>query len=226
MIKKLILAGVILTTASITTFAQGYFNFATAKSYVYDNFTTQGTTVVAPGTVDVAFLWAVTGTTDLLSPAGNPTNNTTAFTPANNPYNSITAMLIAGWNIATNTANNSVASIVDNASGVAKGGIAYNGGVGFQVAGTTAGNAYSVVVIGWDSTYTTLAAAIAANAAVGWSDLFTYASGASSSSPISLFSGSGMTAFGTTPITVVPEPSTMALAGLSGLAALLFRRKK
>jgi len=56
-----------------------------------------------------------------------------------------------------------------------------------------------------------------------------YAGGANSLSPQSLFSLSVVTPVPVTPFTlyaVVPEPTTMALAGLGGLAVLLFRRRK
>ena len=106
------------------------------------------------------------------------------------------------------------------------------------------------IVLGWslnEGTWATVSQVLAGNAswnvtgAGSWFGMSTiglnYAGGGSGlPSPLpatGLWSGTttlanqqGISAFELTPITVVPEPATLAIAGLGGLAMLLIRRRK
>jgi len=105
------------------------------------------------------------------------------------------------------------------------GGFSGNGGTSFLLAGSSGGASYQMIAIGWNASaganpfsgYTSLD--------LGWSCPFTYLTGATITDPNggTPFSGTGMNQFGVAPI---PEPSTIALAGLGGLSLLLFRRRK
>ena len=121
-----------------------------------------------------------------------------------------------GWNWATNSGTGILVTQNTLGSGNIGG---WNYGE-FQLFGTTAGNAYQFIAIGWNST-----SSMFASTALGWSDPFNYATGSSASDPLGTtsFSQGGMNQFGVAP---VPEPSTIALAGLGGLSLLLFRRRK
>jgi len=223
--KQIILAALVVGFAA-SSFGQGYMLFATSgRSWLYDNFTTPGTSVLggsAGSTIDLAVLIATQGDTPLVGSVGNPTGNTSTLSPnvwteiLNDPNFSLVGNAIGGTNaiVGVNTANTT------------RGGFAYNGGSSFQVAGygSISGNVnVTAYVIGWNSAYATPQAAALANAAVGWSNPFTYIIINGVLTTPATMNASGMTAFGVSP---VPEPATMALAGLGGLALLAFRRRK
>jgi len=205
--------------AGMTAFGQGYIEFSTSGGFVYDDFTTPGTDVKAPGNVTTTFLWAANNTTSPLG-AGVATTGTASGSGADA---TITSMLTSGWTVANNFSTGVEADNVVHASGPTQGGIGYGT---FQVTGTSsAGINYEIVVVGWASTEgSTLSAALQAGGPIGWSTAFSYASGASSTSPLSQFSAAGVgTPFGVAP---VPEPASLALAGLGGLSMLFLRRRK
>ena len=219
--KKLALVITLFTSIGMNAFAQGYVVFATTKNNVYDEFTDPGVGVPAPGDVNVTFLWASVGTPDPLG-TGIPTAEYDPYTG----YSAIPSMLSSGWTIAENAGNGNAEADVAVASGAAQGGIGYNGGVAFKLAGTTGGDTYEFVVIGWDNQFgdPTLEEGMDDGAALGWSGSFDYMTGATSGSVVDVFSNSGESPFGVDPIPV-PEPTTIALAGLGGLSLLRVRRK-
>jgi hypothetical protein len=227
--KQIILAAMLVMAAGSSAFAQGYFIFTAGQRFVWDDFTTPaGNAVVAPGNVNVAFLWASTNNfpTAGIGAVGNPTNGA-SLSLVGNPWGAILTNGDA-FTLAQDLNSGLTAIIADTASGLGKGSINYNAGSSFQVAGTTAGNLYELFIIGWSSVYPDPIAAAAANAPVGWSGTFTYASGSTptvtaSGAPLAPFSGSGAAPFGVSP---VPEPTTFALAGLGAAALLIFRRRK
>lgn len=227
--KQIILAAMLVMAAGSSAFAQGYFNFSTLARFVWDDFTAPaGNAVVAPGNVNVAFLWASTNNfpTPGIGSTGNSTNDS-SLSLTGNPWGAILTNGDA-FTLAQDANSGLIAIVADTASGFGKGAIAYNAGNSFQVAGTTAGNLYELFIIGWSSAYADPIAAAAANAPVGWSGTFTYASGSTptvtaSGAPLSTFTGSGAGSFGVSP---VPEPTTFALAGLGAAALLIFRRRK
>jgi PEP-CTERM putative exosortase interaction domain len=227
--KQIILAAMLVMAAGSSAFAQGYFNFSTGGKFVWDDYTTPaGNAVVAPGNVNVAFLWATTNNSPVagIGAVGNPTNGP-SLSLAGDPWG---AILTNGDNftLAQDSSSGLIATIPNIASGFTKGGIAYNAGNAFQVAGTVSGGIYEIFIIGWSSAYADPIAAAAANAPVGWGNTFIYLSGSTSSTipsgqPLASFSASGAGAFGVSP---VPEPTTFALAGLGAAALLIFRRRK
>jgi hypothetical protein len=210
----------LVAATGMTAFGQGYVAFGTSKNNVYDDFSTPGTSVVAPGDVTATFLWAATGTSDPLG-AGQAS---TGVANASSAWATIQTMLSSGWTVAENFATSNEVDNADTASGVAKGDFNYNSGGSFQLAGTAAGGSYEFVVIAWDNLTGAGTIEQAEDPqAVGWSDSFTYQTGATPGSAISNFSVSGETAFGVSP---VPEPASLALAGLGGLSMLFLRRRK
>lgn len=220
------LAVLTLGVSAITTFAQSYVLFGTSgKNWIYDNFTTPGSSVVSGGTADVAFLIG-TGTPLIEQFYGNNNGNPTgtlSFGAHGDPWNDI--LTDPHYTLATNMATSAMCTVLDNTSFLVKGGFVYNGGVEFR-ATNNPGGIIQVYVIAWDADGPAggnpyLAALD--NEAVGWSDLFNYSSPTSVMSAPGPFNAAGMTAFGVTP---VPEPVTFALAGLGGLSLLLFRRRK
>lgn len=213
--KKTLLT-VALTIASLASFGQGYFYFNGSPRFTWDAFTSPGA-IRGNTTVDVAFLWGATTATPLID--GIATSTAT---------NGAAINVTGAWSDIMNDANfhlavDSSTSLVAVQQTTAAGGWSYNNPNDFGVSGTVA-QSYLVYVIGWNAAYATPTAAAAAGSAVGWSAPFTYAAATSIGTPLSM-TASGLTAFGVLP-PIVPEPTTMALAGLGGLALLAFRRRK
>lgn len=84
-------------------------------------------------------------------------------------------------------------------------------------------------LIGWTGAATTYDAAVAGNAFIGVSSVFTTATASTTGVPapptpvnLNLTFGGMLVA----PLSAVPEPSTFALAGLGAAAMLIFRRRK
>jgi hypothetical protein len=210
----------VLLAGGISAFGQGYVIFLTAKNNVYDNFSTSGVGAVAPGDVTATFLWAATSATD---PLGTGLA-TTGVTSAGQAWASIQSMLSSGWSVANNFVTSNEVDQADNAAGVQKGAINYNGGSSFQLANAVGGDTYQFVEIGWDNLTGAGTLAQASDpVAVGWSSSFDYTTGATSGSAVDTFAQAGNTSFG---IASVPEPASLALAGLGGLSMLFLRRRK
>jgi hypothetical protein len=224
--KKIIAISMLAATlAGSSAFGQGYFAFTGGKSQAWDGFTTPGTSV-ADASVDVAFLWA-TGTPTpsvdaLLTTTPHTANSTTAesYTVAQAWSDILTDpnFHLAVDATTANAGNVAVAQTL--ASPV--GSVNYNSGFAFGVTGTTAGVTYSVFEISWNSAFATPSTASTGGSAVGWGPVFSYVPAVQTGLAPSFTEAD----FGTFVPAAVPEPSTMALAGLGSLAALLFRRKK
>jgi len=234
--KQIAILAALVAATSFSAFGQGYITFASATSGTWDEFTTPGAGIRSPSDVTVGFLWAATSATDsltLVSGSGGPNGNGLGLRggAANKqvatngvssisvtPWATIATMVASGgWNWATNSAAPSAPLQV---TGGANGLWSYNGGASFILAGPGAGSTIQIVVIGWNN-----AGSIGSSADIGWSNPFNYLTGANASDPngTTVFSSSGANQFGVAPI---PEPSTIALAGLGGLSLLLFRRRK
>jgi len=218
--KKLVLISALVATFGGATFGQGYFNFQGTKSAVWDGFTTP-TTSQRDSNVNVAFLWAASGSVPGVTNATGMTYVPNTTTVANSTYSAAaawTAILTdPNFTLAVNSANSAVAVAQTLSSG------AFQYGAGqFGVTGTAVGGTYAVYEIGWSAAYATPAlAAASANPYVGWSGVFTYTAQASTSTPVNMAAPAQWGVAGT-----VPEPTTLALAGLGGLGLLLFRRRK
>lgn len=213
--KKLI-AIVAVAVTGFASFGQGYFSFTSNTRGAWDAFTTPSSPKLAAD-INVGFLWG-TGTA-LISGVFNSiaTNNTTGLTPS---------QLATAWTDITTDPNFKIANVsgVPVVTGTSAGGAwNYNSGGTFGVDNTSAGSVYTLIAFGWSNAYATPALAAAAGSPVGWSAPFSYTSVASIGTPLTM-NASGLLPFGVT--TVVPEPATIALAGLGGLALLALRRKK
>jgi len=225
--KKILTIGLVVASfAATSSFGQGYFNFVSSKSQAYDG---SGASAVLDTAVNVTFLWANVGTanTGILATGSLKTgNNTTlASTVGYTDQQAWTAILGSGFTPAVNAAN----SLPAIQATLANGYVSYNGGANFGVTGTSSPGGttqYALFFVGWTGSYANLAAAAAAGAPVGWSTVFTYTAGASSAATLSQMSGNP--SFGVfSPVAApIPEPTTLALAGLSGASLLLFRRRK
>jgi hypothetical protein len=222
--KKIIAISLVaVSLASTSAFGQGFFQFVTGKSQAYDGFTTPN--VSSPSAnVTVTFLWAASGTTASLPMTSTPITGTNGIAESYTVQSAWTAILGSGFTAAVNAAN----SLPAVQTTLGNGFVSYNSGASFGVSGTTSptgGTQYALFLVGWGGGYTSLAAAAAANAPVGWSSVFTYTAGQNNASSVASFAGSSPN-FGVFAPGAVPEPATMALFALGGASVLLFRRRK
>jgi len=109
----------------------------------------------------------------------------------------------------------------------------FNGGANVQVAGWAAGTARDFEVAGWDSSLGATfnpAWLTGTTPGVGFSSLGTGQAGGFNGTGtlpnLNIFGGATGIQTGFNVITGVPEPSSMALAGLGAAALLIFRRRK
>jgi len=232
--KQLAIISTILATAGMSAFGQGFVTFQSSTHELYDEFTTAGggTSVLYPanGAVDVTFLWAATGTADTLSTQGTllsgkggspttgqvATNGVTSISFANS-IGAISNLLSTGWSVATVAGGSAVSVNVADTTGSIL-------GTQFQLANTTGGSTYEFIVVAWNAAS---GSSFGSANDIGWSNPFNYTTGATSQDPAgqTLFSSSGMNQFGIS-VVGVPEPTTLALAGLGGLSTLFLRRRK
>jgi hypothetical protein len=225
--KKLVLITTLIATVSgLTAFGQGYVTFADGTRYSVANlFSTPGTKDSLYSSMDVALYIATASGGSVPAPAvdaiaaSTPTTGT--FSPTGLAWADITGD--PNFQLAVNTGNGNASAIQGVITGSHGGGFSYFAGVSQPlntVAGVTGGASYEMYVVGWNSAYASPAAAALNGSAVGWSAPFLYATGAASGSPVI---ATAMLPFG---IFAVPEPTTLALAGLGAVSLLLFRRRK
>jgi hypothetical protein len=218
--KKLVIISTLIATVAGTAFGQGYFQFTSNKSQVWDGFTTPNT-ATRSSLVNVSFLWsASTVAVPAVSSILASTPNTTTVGGSTWAAADAWAAILTDPNF-TLALNANAGNAVVVGQSLSTGSITYNNNAVFGIAGTTASVAVRVFEIGWSSGYATPQLAQAGNSAVGWSAAWNYTPSAFTGAPTAMNAPSQ---FGTGGI--VPEPSTIALAGLGGLSLLLFRRRK
>jgi hypothetical protein len=194
------LAAILCLSALATgAFAQGIINYANSGQTLISTSTGTQTSVMpnsTAGTFYFALLTAAPGTTDK-----------TAFTFTG----------LYGTNTAATTGGR------------------LSGGNGIQVPGWGAGVSMSYEIAGWDAslghTFQSSWLTTAPSGFFGVSPIATGAAGGTdalgnSLPPYNLFGGATGIPTGFTLTSAVPEPSSMALAGLGAAALLIFRRRK
>lgn len=201
---KRILTVVALSAFATSVFAQGTINFKNQTSTAIKQWTssTDQTLVNVPiNSGFVQLFWANTGA---------------AYTPWAPSMGGMTGFLAAnpGWTLDSNYKPFSPVPGL------------FNGGV-LTLNTATPGGSIDAVLVGWNGSATSFDLALAAGGFVGVSGKFTTATGNPNAlpvpgSPVSIQSviPAGMT------LAPVPEPSTLALAGLGAAALLIFRRRK
>lgn len=247
--KQIAILATMLVASGFSAFGQDWITFSTASiiKEVWDESTTPGVGTIGDtsGLFDVTVLWAATGTADQLPALGtefgsqNPSavgnqvaTNQVASTASG--LSAIASMLASGWSIATNTASGSgsaatgLAETTTSTSGKIT---AFNSGDAFDLLGGTGASDSSIelIVIAWNASATlgSGTSTFASVADIGWSNPFsdTVGSSAGDGNATSTFNSLNYNSFGVAPA-AVPEPTTLALAGLGGLSMLFLRRRK
>lgn len=222
--KKIIIIAA-LVVVGIGSYAQGNVSVAGAVGGVWNNYTTPGTPVTTAGGFYVSLLFAPDNSVSALSAissTGSATNGTTSYS-ATTAWNDISSDLSSGWFVLDGTSGSAL-SIA--ASGPLKGTFSYNSGSSWAAANITAGTTYEVYEIAWASGYTTEAAALAADAYVGWSTVFTYTPTSGANQPTAISPGNNVGYYSIGGAAATPEPTTIALAGLGIAGLVALRRKK
>jgi len=223
--KKTLLTAAVLGAIAGTVFAQGTISvkFLATSDHIY--YTTDGT---AAG--------------DTVNPAGNPNN-----IPG---YGSVT---IAVYSAAPGTpllVSGNTTPVFDSNWHLAATKITAFGSPGFLAAttiilnGIAEGASAQVEIVGWTGAFTDFNSALASATGggavlLGWTGStlsggafsWTQGTGSPNGSPATLptatpYGAGGVKDLTLQPLTITPEPSTIALGGLGAAALLLFRRRK
>jgi hypothetical protein len=227
--KKLIaILATAMAAGGASAFAQDWVTVGEGgNGLVWDQFTTPGTSHEAPaGDVTVQVLWALTGTADPLG-AGLATSGVSSTAAES----TIANMLSGSWSLMQNL-NSGVGSAglgtVSTTTGgsVSKGGsiVAFNTDNPFEFTSSSpvaSGGNIEVIFLAFNSAASSYSSA----ADLGYSGMVDVSVGTTVGDP-NATSPETATAFGVAPVTPVPEPATLALAGLGGLSMLFLRRRK
>lgn len=215
--KKLIAISMLTASlAGTSAFGQGWLQLNSPRSQVYDGYSTPGTFKTA-STLNVALYWAAGASVANPFGGGNGNTSTNAAAPLT-PTAAWNDLLTSGFTLAQdNNAGNANVIVLTTTRGA----VAYNAGAGWSINGSAAGGTITLIEVAWQSSYATPALASAANSAIGWSYLSSYTLATSNVDPT--IGQATFTSFGVAG--AVPEPTTLALAGLGALPLLLFRRR-
>jgi hypothetical protein len=227
--KQIAILAAIIAATGFTAFGQDWITVEdSGNGLVWDQFTTPGTSHEAPaGDVSVEVLWALTGTADPLG-AGVATSGAS---PTGGAEATISSMLSGGWTLMQNYASgagSAALGTVETTTGgtPTKGGsiVAYNtGGNPFEfdtAAAVASGSDIELIFLAFNGG----AADYSSASALGYSGLVNVSVGTTVGDP-NATSPETASPFGVT-VTSVPEPATLALAGLGGLSMLFLRRRK
>ena len=239
--KQIALLATIIAASGLTAFGQDWVTFGvTGAKFVWDETTTPGAGSIGTtaNEYDVIMLWAPLGTSDQLPAVGTEfaqkfpavdqvaTNGVTSLA---SPFLSISNMLSSGWSVATNqdSGSGTAATGLVSALTTANGGIAtYNSQDELDLLGGTGVSSASgieMILLAYNAS----AGSWLTATDIGWSNPVNGGVGSNSAdnNGSSLESADGLNGFGVSAIAAVPEPTTLALAGLGGLSMLFLRRR-
>ncbi|MGB8369232.1 MAG: PEP-CTERM sorting domain-containing protein [Verrucomicrobiia bacterium] len=223
--KKTLVLATLVAFVCVSSYGQGSIYYNGFLHGVGNNYTTPGTVTYNTG-IDVELFYAPASTTTAVSAIANSSS------PASLTYNIATAWADIMGNMPTfqyvDGTNSPVGPAVFQSA--ANGGGSYNNAVNFTAANLTAGTTYTFYEVAWytgaSGQYSTLASANG-NTYVGWSQAFQYTPVATTGSPPPVPALVNAALVGDYLVGgIIPEPTTIALAGLGGLSLLLFRRRK
>jgi len=218
--KTLILATLAAFTA-VSSYSQGFISYEGFLHNVGNNYTAPGTVTYNTG-INVELLFGPSSTATAVSAIANSSS------PASFSYTIAAAWAaIQGDGSFSPVYGTNGTPVAVMGTGVT-GSFVYNASAAYSALNLVPATTYHFYEVAWNTgggVYTTLSAAAAAGMYVGWSQAFLYTPGATGVPPPATMNAALVGNF-LVGGTVVPEPSTIALAGLGGLSLLLFRRRK
>jgi len=220
--KKILVIATMAAFAAVSSYGQGFINFQGFLHNMGNNYTTPGTVTYNAG-IDVELLFAPASTPTAVSAIASSSS------PASLSYSTAVAWADITGNVAFQPVDGTNGTPVAVMASAANGGGVYNASAAYSVPNlASTGVTYTFYEVAWyagaTGQYSTLALAAGADTYVGWSQPFQYTPTSSGVPPPTSFTAALVGDFlvgGT-----IPEPSTIALAGLGGLSLLLFRRRK
>jgi len=221
----------VATLAATSALGQGYLTIASGQNQVYSGL---GSTAVSGDTsLNWALYWAPAATANPFTSAASSTtgNNTTTVAQAGYTTTAAwTALNGSAFQLAYDA--NNAQSVIDNVQ--ANGTVIYwtldpaapGQAVGIQ--GLANSTSYAFLEVAWSAAYATPTAASNAHGAIGWSYVSSFGPIPTDPTAGAAQNGPNFASYGVfAPVTSVPEPSSLALAGLGGFGMLMaFRRKK
>ena len=233
--KTIAIVSLALGFTAVSVFGQGFLQIATPGNIIYDGFSTPGSSSAAGSAVTWSLYWAANNTAKPFAALNGSPGAATPTSGNSTTVQSWTAAqawaALAGassFTLATDSSTygpldgSGTIPVTDNAiSGGSLGFYSQDSvvgpGFGFGIDGTSASTFYSLLVVGYQS---------AGSGPIGWSYLSSFKLASSASDPN--IASPSFTAFGVFQPTVagVPEPSTLALAGLGGFGMLMAMRRK
>jgi len=210
--------------ASVSAFGQGYLSFTAAKSQVSYNGLYGGG---AASTLSVSFLWGNNNVQSAIQALSGSLFTAPSTAISNTVAWAGTTANATAWSAILTDPNFTIAQNINAGNAQVAQPVAANGSFTYGntgLPGSTAGNTVYAFEIAWLGGGNPGTAA-AANAAVGWGNVFSYVLTASTQGAGTI--GASANQFGVGNWAApVPEPATMALGGLGALSLLLFRRRK
>jgi len=197
--KYLSIIAIAAVACASSAFAQGTVGFQNSSSSLVQQWTDNNNSTLISVPKGAGFVQL------FYAPAG------TAFTPWDGQSGNSWINGNAGWTLSAATP---IAPIAGR----------YSGGV-ITLAGIAAGNSFDFVLLGWTGAAADFDAAIAGGDMAGVSAKYTLATLDPLLPPPTLANADGFAGFSLAPVSVIPEPSTFALAGLGAAALLIFRRR-
>ncbi|MGB8368428.1 MAG: PEP-CTERM sorting domain-containing protein [Limisphaerales bacterium] len=221
--KKTLVLATVAAFAALSAYGQAGIYYYGFGHNVGNNYTTPGTVVYNTG-IDVELFFGPASTATAVSTIANSSS------PASLTYDIETAWADITGDTAFQPVPGTNGTPVAVFQSTAIGAGLYNNELEYQVNSLSAGTTYTFYEVAWytdGGLYNTLSEAADDDTFVGWSQAFQY-------TPVSTTGAPPPTP---TPMTeylvgdylvggFIPEPSTIALAGLGGLSLLLFRRRK
>jgi len=245
--KQIALLATLIAASGFTAFGQDWMEITGLPNGggVFDLTGANGGTAVGQGaygsgSFDVVWLWASDSTADTLSAVGTQFAadlSTASHQVATNGVSSVStsglsSLLSGGWSVVNDeNANGGVATTGEavTTTGSKSKITAYNGGASFQIANVSgaSGSTIQLIAIAVNSSAIVSGSLVVGDITdLGWSNPMLEPVGTSSSDANDAADEAalgGINAFGVAP---VPEPTTLALAGLGGLSMLFLRRRK
>ena len=228
--KKILCIAAVLAIASSSAFADGNIALGGSLHGIWNWNTLES------DNLEVTLLFAPANTATSLAGFTGGANGSATNAIINNTGGAVDYSTDMAWSDVINDMNNNGWFQLDGATNSnplyasvnANGSFLYNNSSSWSAANVNANTTYSVIELAWDTgngLWTTLDLAEENDTYIGWSKVIQYTPTSNPTAP-TIINGTLVGFYGVGGALGVPEPSTVALAGLGGLSLMLIRRRK